>query len=384
VSGTSEFQQLWPPIADPAFVERVRAHVAAEIAPHADAIDRDDVYPLEIIRGLAEAGFTATFLPSEYGGLDDFVPIAALFEEIGYASAAVGVSLLTIFQAQTMMRLYGSRGLNDEFMPQFAQGLVASYSLTEAAHGSDIRSLDTRAVRDGDEWVLDGEKSFITSGSAAEFFVLLAETAEGVSVFALPYGLAGCEKYVGEYSATMGLRNGPHVNMRIEGVRIPAHHMIGTEGKGVRQAVTTLDYSRTLAAAISLGIARAAFDGALARAKGRVAFDQSVLSFQGIQWYFAEMLAEIDAARLLVYRAARALNDHDEIDRHSSAAKLKASGVATEVAAKAVQICGAWGTAVNTPFGRYLRDAKTYEIGGGSSEILKNTLAKYLVRMVGK
>jgi alkylation response protein AidB-like acyl-CoA dehydrogenase len=381
---TNICQQLWSPVADPAFVARVREHVATHIIPHADAIDRDDVYPLEIIRGLAKAGLTGTFLPAAYGGLDDFVPVTALFEEVGYASAAVGVSLLTIFQAQTMMRLYADPSLNDAYMPRFAQGLSASYSLTEAAHGSDIRSLDTKAVLDGNEWVLDGEKSFITSGSAAEFFVLLAETGEGVSVFALPYGLPGCEKYVGEFSATMGLRNGPHVNMRIGGVRIPANHLIGIEGKGVRQAVTTLDYSRTLAAAISIGIARAAFDGALERARDRVAFDQSVLSFQGIQWYFAEMLAEIDAARQLVYRAARALNDHDEIDRYSSAAKLKASSVASDVAAKAIQICGAWGTAMNTPFGRYLRDAKTYEIGGGSSEILKNTIAKYLIRALGK
>jgi acyl-CoA dehydrogenase len=148
----------------------------------------------------------------------------------------------------------------------------------------------------------------------------------------------------------------------------------------VRQAVTTLDYSRTFAAAISLGVARAAFDGALVRARGRIAFDNSILSFQGIQWYFAEMLTEIDAARLLVYRAARALNEHDQIERYSSVAKLKASAVAMEVTSKAIQICGAWGTAVNTPFGRYLRDAKTYEIGGGSSEVLKNTIGKYLVK----
>ena len=371
---------LWKPLADAQFVDRVRAHVRSAIAPYAHAIDADDVYPLDIIQGFAQTGLTSTFLPTEYGGAGDFTLVAALFEEVGYASAAVGVSLLTIFQAQTMMRLFGSRGLNDQYMPLFGRGLAASYSLTEASHGSDIRSLDTKAVRDGDHWRLNGEKSFITSGSKAEFFVMLAETESGVSVFAVPYGLAGLEKYVGEFSATMGLRNGPHVNMRIRDVLIPAENLIGVEGKGVRQAVTTLDYSRTFAGAISIGIARAAFDAALERAAGRVAFDQAILSFQGIQWYFADMLAEIDAARLLVYRAAQALNDHDDIDRYSSAAKLMASRVATEVASRAVQICGAWGTAVNTPFSRYLRDAKTYEIGGGSSEILKNTLAKYLVK----
>src|SRR5690606_2933079 len=123
-----------------------------------------------------------------------------------------------------------------------------------------------------------------------------------VSAFAVPATAANLESYVGENSATFGLRNGPHVNLRLQGVEVPEDHLIGTEGKGVRQAVTTLDYSRTLAAAISIGIARAAFEAALDYTQGRKAFDRTVLEFQGIQWYFAEMLAEIDAARLLVYR----------------------------------------------------------------------------------
>ena len=189
--------------------------------------------------------------------------------------------------------------------------------------------------------------------------------------------------YEGSNSATFGLRNGPHMNLKLDGARVPLDHLIGTEGKGVRQAVTTLDYSRTLAAAISVGIARAAFEGALARVSERVAFDQKVLGFQGIQWYLADMLADIDSARLLVYHAARALDTHDEIDRYGSEAKLRAAEMATRVTGQAVQICGAWGTMVNSPFNRYFRDAKTYEIAGGSAEILKNTIGKYLLRRMG-
>jgi alkylation response protein AidB-like acyl-CoA dehydrogenase len=228
--------------------------------------------------------------------------------------------------------------------------------------------------------VLTGEKSFITSGSAAEMFVILAETPNGVSVFAVPRELRGLEIYKGDNSATFGLRNGPHMNVRLQGVRLPADHLIGVEGKGLRQAMTVLDYSRTLAGAISLGIARAAFEDALAYARNRVAFNQTVAEFQGIQWYFADMLSEIDAARLLVYAAAQALDRHQDIARYSSEAKLKACAVATDVAAKAVQICGAYGVTENAPFGRYLRDAKAYEIAGGSAEVLKNTIAKYLLR----
>ncbi len=195
----------------------------------------------------------------------------------------------------------------------------------------------------------------------------------------MPHDAPGLSSYIGENSATFGLRNGPHVNLRLDSVRLPADHLIGTEGKGVRQAVTTLDYSRTLAAGVSLGVARAAFDAALSYTGHRTAFDRTVLNFQGIQWYFAELLAQIDAARLLVYRAVRALDTREDMMRYSSAAKLVASSLATEVAAKAVQVCGAHGTMLNAPYGRFLRDAKTYEIGGGSSEVLKNTIAKYLL-----
>lgn len=373
--------ELWPALAEPEFTRAVRAFATERIAPVADEIDARDLYPRELVKELARRGFSSITLPREYGGgAREFASAVVLFEEVSVASAAVGVSLLTIFQAQTIIRLFGSETLRQRYLPQFADGLLASYALTEAGHGSDIRTLDTKARREGDNWVIRGEKHFITSGSGAEFFVILAETPVGVSAFAVPRDTPDLTVYEGSNSATFGLRNGPHMNLRLEDVRVPLDHLIGTEGKGVRQAVTTLDYSRTLAAAISIGIARAAFDGAYARVGEREAFGQPVLGFQGIQWYLSEALSEIDAARLLVFHAARALDTHDAIDRYGSEAKLRASQVATRTASMAVQVCGAYGTMVNAPFGRYLRDAKTYEIAGGSSEILKNTIGKYLQR----
>ncbi len=375
--------ELWPALAAREFTLAVRRFATERIAPAAGEIDARDLYPRELVKELAGRGFSAITLPTEYGGGgQDFASAVALFEEVSVASAAVGVSLLTIFQAQTMIRLFGSDSLKQRYLPQFAAGLLASYALTEAAHGSDIRSLDTKAHRDGDAWVIRGEKHFITSASAAEFFVILAETPEGVSVFAVPLDTPNLSIYQGHNSATFGLRNGPHMNLLLQDVRVPLDHLIGTEGKGVRQAVTTLDYSRTLAGAISIGIARAAFDGAYARAGQREAFGQTGLGFQGIQWYLADAVSEIAAARLLVFHAARALDTHDAIDRYGSEAKLRASEVATRTAAMAVQVCGAYGAMMNSPFGRYLRDAKTYEIAGGSSEILKNTIGKYLLRGV--
>jgi len=368
-------------MADKGFTLALRDFVAHRVTPEADEIDSRDLYPIALAKELAQQGFSSITLPTAYGGGGrDFSYAVALFEEVSVGSAALGVSLLTIFQAQTIIRLFGTESLKQRYLPQFAKGLLASYALTEAAHGSDIRSLDTKAVLDGDEWVLHGEKHFITSSSAAEFFVILAETSKGVSAFAVPRDTPHLSIYEGRNSATFGLRNGPHMNLRLEGARVPLDHLIGTEGKGVRQAVTTLDYSRTLAAAISVGIARAAFDGAYAHVGHRVAFDQTILGFQGIQWYLAEALADIDASRLQIYHAGRALDTHDDIDRYGSEAKLRAAQVATRTASMAVQVCGAHGTMINSPFGRYLRDAKTYEIAGGSSEILKNTIGKYLLR----
>jgi alkylation response protein AidB-like acyl-CoA dehydrogenase len=375
--------ELWPPYVDMHYVEELRLFAREHIAPVADEIDREDVYPSSIIKELARRGLTSITLPRDYDGAGkSYGHAAALFEEVSYGSAAVGISLITIFQAQTIINLFGNEALKQEYLPKFAQGLICSYALTEAGHGSDIRTLDTKAVRKGDSWVLTGEKSFITSGSAAEFFLILAETPLGVSAFAVPAGIENLATYVGANSATFGLRNGPHVNLVLNGVRVPLHYLIGEEGKGVKQAVTTLNFSRTLAAAISVGIARAAFDAALQFAAKRLAFDRRVFEFQGIQWYFSDMLSEIDAARLLIYRAAESLDRREEMERYGSEAKLMASKVGTRVASLAVQICGAYGTMQSAPFGRFLRDAKAYEIAGGSTEILRNTIAKYLLRGV--
>lgn len=375
---------LWPASVDAQYVQKLRAYTDQKIAPVADQIDRDDVYPIDIMKDMAKEGYNTAALPNSMGGQGlGYAYVAAVFEEVGAASAAVGISLITIYQAQTMINLFGQDSLRQRYLPAFAQGLLSSYALTEATHGSDIRTLETKAHREGDEWIICGEKHFITSATAAELFVILAETELGVTVFAVPRDVAGLSMYEGPNSATFGLRNGPHMNVKLDSVRLPMDHMIGQEGKGVRQAVTVLNYSRTMAGAISLGVARSAFEGALTFARDRKAFDQRVLDFQGIQWYLADMLTDIDAARLLIYRAATALDTDDQISRWGSEAKLKACAIATQVASQAAQICGAYGIMVNAPFGRYLRDAKAYEIAGGSSEILKNTIGKALMPIAG-
>ncbi|BBY88535.1 acyl-CoA dehydrogenase family protein [Mycolicibacterium tokaiense] len=370
----------WRSLEDANLTDQLRQFVAAEVDPRAEELDRDDRYPDEIIAMTAARGWNSLTLPHDVGGgASSMSRLLTVFEELSVGSAIVGISLITIFQSQKLIDAFGSASLRQRLLPRYRDGMRAAYALTERAHGSDIRSLDTKAARQANgSWHVRGQKAFITSGSAADLFVVLAETDAGVSVFAVPRETTGLHTEETAEAQTFGLRNGPHVDLHLDCL-LPPDALIGEEGRGLKQAMVTLANSRVLAAGISLGIARAAFDAALQYAIGRSAFSSRVIDFQGIQWYFAEAAARIDAARLLTHQAACDLDAGRDIARSSSEAKLFASSVATEVAEMAVQVCGAHGTRTSSPFGRYLRDAKTYEIAGGSSEILKNTIAKSLI-----
>lgn len=372
---------FWRHLVDPAIAQPARDFTEEFVIPAGTEIDAEDVYPVDLVSQTAARGWNAMTLAEKYGGGGAPVEHAlAVFEELAVGSASLGISLITIFQSQKIIELYGQESLKERWLPRYAEGLRASYALTEGAHGSDIRSLDTKANRTDTGWIINGEKAFITSGSAAQFFVVLAETPIGVSTFAVPRDLNGISTHETRDAETFGLRNGPHINLVLEDVEIPADSLIGEEGKGLKQALVTLSNSRTLAAGISLGIGRAAFDGAFDYAAGRDAFGGKIIDLQGIQWYFAEHAAELDAARLVTYQAAQDLDAGREYQRSSSAAKLLSAALATRTASMAVQVCGARGTMESAPFGRYFRDAKAYEVAGGSSEILKNTIAKSLVK----
>lgn len=372
---------LWRYLADEAVAAPAREFAETVVRPVAADIDTRDVYPVDLVVQTAARGWNTMTLPTRYGGQGASMRDAlAVFEELGAGSASLGVSLITILQSSKIIELYGSESLKERVLPRYADGLRASYALTEGGRGSDIRSLDTKARRSDAGWVIVGEKAFITSGSRAEFFVVLAETDVGVSAFAVDRDAPGVSTRETREAETFGLRNGPHVNLVLDEVEVPADALIGVEGKGLKQAMVTLSNSRTLAAGISLGIARAAFDDAFAYVREREAFGGKIIDFQGIQWYFADAAAEIDAARLVCYQAADDLDTGGDYQRSSSAAKLLAAALATRVAGMAVQVCGAHGTQETAPFGRYFRDAKAYEVAGGSAEILKNTIAKSLLK----
>jgi alkylation response protein AidB-like acyl-CoA dehydrogenase len=373
---------LWREFEDASAVHAFREFARTHVKPVAAEIDRADLYPADVVQRAAEHGFNALIVPQQYGGAGcSFRRVVSFFEEVGAGSASVGISLNSNFQAQNVILRAGSEELRQRYLPRFAQGLKASYALTERNHGSDIRTLDTRAVRCADHWELNGQKSFITSGTGADLFIILAQAEEGLGVFAVPRDAPGVSTFVSDRSETFGLRNGPHVELVLKDVGIPHDHLIGNLGEGLKVVLRNLNYSRTLNAAMSIGLARSAFEESLAYTRQRKAFDQFVFDFQGIQWYFAEAMAEIDAARLLLYSAADALDEQRDVERHSSEAKLICCSVANRVTAQAIQVCGAYGTMVNSPFNRYWRDAKTFEIGGGSMEVLKNTIGRFLGRL---
>lgn len=373
---------LWTDFNDENVVKEFRAFAKNHVKPVAGQIDRDDVYPAEIVKIAAQKGLNALIVPKQYGGAGaSFSRVVSFFEEVGAESTSVGISLNSNFQAQNAILRSGSEDLKKEFLPKFSEGLTAAYALTERNHGSDIRSLDTKAVLEDGHWIITGQKSFITSGSGADLFIILAQTDQGLGVFAVPRQLPGVSTFVGERSETFGGRNGPHVELKLDNVRLPYKNLLGEPGKGLKVVLGNLNYSRTLNAAMVIGTARTAFEESLAYVRNRKAFDQFVFDFQGIQWYFAEMLTDIDAARLLLYSAADALDEQRDPERYSSEAKLFCCSVANRVTSHAIQVCGAYGTAINSPFNRYWRDAKVAEIGGGSIEVLKNTLGKFIGRL---
>lgn len=373
---------FWQAFEDDVAIDGFRDFTRTHVKPAAAEIDREDRYPADLVRLAAEQGLNAMIVPKSYGGSGcTFRRVVSFFEELGAASASVGISLNSNFQAQNVILRSGSEPLRQRYLPRFADGLAAAYALTERNHGSDIRTLDTTAVRKEDGWMLNGQKSFITSGSGAGLFIILAQTTEGVGVFAVPADVEGVSTFASDRSETFGLRNGPHVELVLKDVGVPMDHLIGDIGAGLKVVLRNLNFSRVLNAAMAIGLARAAFDDSLSYVRQRKAFDQFVFDFQGIQWYFAEMLTEIDAARLLLYSAADALDEGRDVERFSSEAKLMCCAVANRVTSHAIQVCGAYGTMVNSPFNRYWRDAKTFEIGGGSMEILKNTLGRFLGRL---
>ncbi|HEU4563288.1 MAG TPA: acyl-CoA dehydrogenase family protein [Gemmatimonadaceae bacterium] len=364
-----------------------REFAAAEIAPHSAAWDREARFERGVIDQLGELGFLGMLIPEAYDGLglDTWSYLLAL-QEIAAADASVAVAMSVHNSLPTQMLLrWGSEAQKERYLKPMARGeLLGAFALSEPESGSDAASLRAQAVRDGDGWLLEGTKAWVTSGGEADVYLAMARTdspdnrrgARGISAFVLTPDMPGFK--VGKKEEKMGLRASPTTQIIFDGLRAPADALLGQEGTGFVYAMQSLDNGRLGIAAQALGIARAALEHATAYAGQRQQFGKPLKTFQAIQFKLADMALRVTAGHTLLHAAAEAKDRGEPVTRYSSMAKLMASETAMFVADEAVQIFGGYGYVKDYPVERLLRDAKVTEIYEGTSEIQRIVIAREL------
>ena len=361
-----------------------REFAQAEIEPNAAEWDRGHGFPRDLFGKLAELGFMGVCVPEEYGGAGaDFVSYVLVLEELSRADAGVGVTVAVHTSAVTLPILgFGTDEQRSRFVPPLARGeAIGAFALTEPEAGSDAGSLRTAAVAAGDGWTITGSKQWITNGGFGGTVLLFARTdaetpgPKGVSAFVLD----GDQVRVTREEEKLGLNSSSTVDLAIEGARVARDRLLHEEGKGFNVAMSTLDGGRIGIAAQALGIAQAAYDVARAYALERRQFGKAIADFQAIQWKLADMATEIDAARLLVHRAAWLKQEGRPHTEEGAKAKLFASGVARRQTAEAIQVLGGYGYTKEFPVERFYRDAKITEIYEGTSEIQRLVIARSIL-----
>jgi alkylation response protein AidB-like acyl-CoA dehydrogenase len=358
----------------------------AEIEPNAAAWDREHRFPTELYGKLSELGLMGVCVPADLGGAGaDFLSYILVLEELSRADAGVGVTVAVHTSACTLPLVsFGSAEQRERFVPPLATGeKIGAFALTEPGAGSDAGSIITRAEPDGGGWSITGAKQWITNGSYAGTFLLFARTnpeiagARGISAFVLDAD----QVRVTREEEKLGLNSSSTVDLVVEGVRVGPDRLLHDEGHGFTVAMSTLDGGRIGIAAQALGIAQAAYDVARTYAKERRSFGKRIADHQAIQWKLADMSTEIDAARLLVYRAAWLKEQGEPHTEAGAKAKLFASEMARRQTAEAIQILGGYGYTKEFPVERYYRDAKITEIYEGTSEIQRIVIARKILEL---
>lgn len=364
--------------------DMVREFARTEIAPFVERMERGE-FPRSILRKMAELGLMGITVPEEYGGAGmDFISYIIAIHEISKVSATVGVILSVHTSVGTNPILYfGTEEQKKKYVPKLASGeYLGAFCLTEPCAGSDAKSLKTKAVRQGDCYILNGSKIFITNGGEADTYIVFARTdpnekgSRGISAFIVEKGTPGL--IIGKDEKKMGLHGSRTVQIMFEDAKVPAENLLGEEGKGFKIAMANLDSGRIGIAAQSLGIAEAALEHATAYAKERIQFGKPIAEQQGVAFKLADMATAVEAAKLLVYRAAFLQAQGLPCGKEASMAKLFASRTAMENAIEAVQIFGGNGYTKDYPVERLFRDAKVCEIYEGTSEIQRLVISKYL------
>ncbi len=365
----------------------VRDFARTEIAPHVKEWDEAQVFPRGVMAKLGELGMLGVLVPEEFGGAGlTYMDYIHVVDELSRVDGSVGLSVAAHNSLGTNhIWLFGNDAQKRKWVPPLAQGkLLAAWGLTEAEAGSDSGGTKTTAVKDGSTWVLNGSKNFITHGSVGDVAVLMAVTdktagrGRGISAFVVDLHQKGI--HAGKKENKLGMRASDTATLVMEDCRIPAENLLGAPGEGFVQAMKVLDGGRISIAALSLGIAEGAFDGARAYAQQRRQFGKAISEFQTIQNYLADMATEIDAARLLTYRAGWLKDAGRPTTKESAMAKLYASEVAVRVSNLAVQIHGGYGFTKDFGAEKYFRDAKLCTIGEGTSEIQRLVIAREVLR----
>lgn len=362
----------------------VRNFAREVIAPRAAEIDETDEFPRDIVRQMGDLGMLGLPIPEQYGGVGaDFVAYMMAIEEISYASAALGVILAVHTSVGSFPILYfGTEAQKQRYLPELASGrIIGAFALTEADAGSDAVAIRTRAVRDGDFYILNGSKVFITNGGEAGVYCVFAVTnpgrgARGITTFLVDANTQGFR--VGKKEKKMGLHGSATCELHFDDARVPVKNRLGEEGQGFSIAMRLLDGGRVGIAAQGLGIARAALDAAYAYTRQRKQFGQELAQFQGVQFMLADMATKVEAARWLVYHAAQLRQEGADCTREASMAKLFATDTAMQVTTDAVQLFGGYGYIKDYPVERYMRDAKITQIYEGSNQIQRVVIARHL------
>jgi len=363
----------------------VRDFAEKEIAPIAQETDEKGEFPWPTIRKMGPLGLLGLPIPEEYGGAGaDNVSFAIAMEEIARACGSTAMTL----DAHTSLAcepiyFFGTEEQKQKYLVPMARGeKLGAFGLTEPEAGSDAGATKTRAVLDGDEWVINGQKMFITNGPIAEVAIVTAVTdpekgTRGISSFIVEKGTPGFR--AGRKEEKMGIRGSVTSALFFEDCRVPKENLLGKEGEGFKQFLVTLDGGRIAIAGMALGLAQGAYEKAVAYSKERVQFGQPIANFQAIQWMIAEMATEIDAARLLVYRAAWLKDQGVRFTKEAAMAKMYASEAAERVCHKAIQIHGGYGYMREYDVERMYRDQRLCTIGEGTSQIQRLVIARQVL-----
>ena len=363
----------------------IRALAEKEIAPYAAAVDEEARFPDEALDALNASGFNAVHVPEEFGGQGaDSVAACIVIEEVARVDASSSL-IPAVNKLGTMgLILRGSDDLKKKVLPEIANGKMASYALSEREAGSDAAAMRTRAKADGDDWILNGSKCWITNGGKSTWYTVMAVTdpdkgANGISAFMVHEDDEGFT--IGPKERKLGIKGSPTTELYFENCRVPGDRIIGEPGTGFKTALATLDHTRPTIGAQAVGIAQGALDAAIAYAKDRKQFGRPIADNQGLQFMLADMAMKVEAARLMVYSAAaRAERGEGNLGFISAASKCFASDVAMEVTTDAVQIFGGAGYTVDFPVERMMRDAKITQIYEGTNQIQRVVMSRALLR----